>query len=149
MTLKELLTRKAEIENQITALQQTIEPWLADLRQACADVVAQINEMLAQRLHDLRQLQGKEFGVVHLVLDGVKVTETIDKTVSWDQEKLGDIFGRIVAAGDKPADYMRMKLDVPKKMYSAFPDQIKGIFAEARTVKGGRPALKFEGVENA
>ena len=137
-TLKDLLSRKAEIEASMAALQQS-----------CAELQQQIEEMLAGRLADLRNLQGKEFGAVNLVFDGFKITETITKKVEWDQDKLADLFGKIMAAGDKPSDFMRMRLDVPEKLFAEFPDQIKAVFADARTVKGSRPTLKFEEVANA
>lgn len=138
MKLKDLLLQRATLENEVQ-----------NLRESIAGINEQIDEMLSQRLVDLRQVQGKEFGAVNMVFEGYKVTETITKKVDWDQEKLLGLFEKIMAAGDRPGDYMRMKLDVPEKMYGAFPDPIKAIFAEARTVKGERPKLTFEEVTNA
>lgn len=137
-TLKELLQRKSDIDAE-----------MATLKAAASIVSEQIDELLSQRLVDLRQVQGKEFGAVNMVFEGYKVTETITKKVDWDQEKLLGLFEKIMAAGDRPGDYMRMKLDVPEKLFGAFPDPIKAIFAEARTVKGERPKLTFEEVTNA
>jgi hypothetical protein len=138
MTLKELLDQKATIEANIATLQES-----------CAAVQADIEHMLAGKLAELRKLQGKEFGAINLQFEGYKVTETITKKVDWDQEKLTPLFFKILEAGDKPSDYMRMKLEVPEKLYVALPDHIRTIFDEARTVKGARPTLKFEEVANA
>ena len=138
MTLKDLLTRKAEIEASIATLQES-----------CAAIVADIEHMLTGNLADLRKLQGKEYGAVNLTFEGYKVTETITKKVEWDQEKLHPLFFKILESGDKPSNYMRMKLEVPEKLYSGFPDQIRGIFDEARTIKTSKPTLKFEEVANA
>ena len=137
-TLKELLKKREQYEAELIVVQEYIQ-----------SVNIEIEHMLAQRLADLRKLQAKEFGAVNLTLDGYKVTETITKKVEWDQEKLQGLFKRISESGDQPSNYMRMKLDIPEKMYGEFPDQIKGIFAEARTIKTGRPTLKFEEVTNA
>lgn len=149
MTLKELLSKRAEFEAQMSELQQTIEPRLEELRTNCHNVQMQIDEMLAGRLQDLRKLQGKEFGVVNMTFEGFKVSETVPKKVEWDQEKLTPLFFKILESGDKPSDYMRMKLEVPEKLYGDFPPQIKSIFDVARTVKAGRPTLKIEEVPNA
>jgi len=130
MTLKDLLTRKAEIEASITTLQES-----------CAAIVADIEH--------LRKLQGKEYGAINLAFENYKVTETIAKKVEWDQEKLQPLFFKILESGDKPSNYMRMKLEVPEKLYSGFPDQIRGIFDEARTIRPSKPVLKFEEVQNA
>ncbi len=138
MKLKDLLSQRATLENEVQNLLESISV-----------INEQIDEMLSQRLVDLRQVQGKEFGAVNMVFEGYKVTETITKKVDWDQVKLLGLFKKIMAAGDRPGDYMRMKLDVPEKMYGACPDQITAICAEARTVKGERPKLTFEEVTNA
>lgn len=135
MTLKELLKQKYELEAQMGQLASQVN-----------EIQMQIDEMLSQRLVDLRKMQGKDFGAIHLTFEGLKVTETVPKKVEWDQEKLVPLFFKIMESGDKPSDYMRMKLDIPEKMYSDFPPQIKTIFDEARTVKAGRPTLKFEEV---
>lgn len=148
MTLKELLAEKARFEKQMADLQQTIEPKMELLRLNCYEIQTQIDEMLAGRLHDLRKLQGKEFGVINMIFEGFKVSETVPKKVEWDQEKLAPLFFKILESGDKPSDYMRMKLEVPEKLYGDFPPQIKSIFDEARTVKAGRPTLKIEEVES-
>lgn len=131
--LKRLLNKKAEIEARLLAIQEEMQA-----------VNVEIEHLVSQKLVDIRSLTGKEFGVVHLNLDGYKITETVPKKVEWDQEKLNGLFFKILESGDKPANYMRMKLDVPEKLYDSFPDTIKGIFTEARTVKPGKATLKFE-----
>ncbi len=136
--LKDLLNKREEIEARLQTVQEELQAVNTD-----------INHMLSQKLVDLRNLTGKEFGVVHLQFEGYKVTETVPKKVEWDQEKLGNLFFRILENGDKPANYMKMKLDVSEKQYDGFIPEIKTFFEEARTVKPGKPTLKFEPVEVA
>lgn len=147
--LKELLKKKEEIEQRVRDIQAEIEDRILAAREELQAVNIDIGHLVSQKLVDLRSLTGKEFGVMHLIMDGYKVTETIPKKVEWDQEKLIPLFFRIMESGDKPSNYMTMKLSVAEKAYDAFPDTIKPIFAEARTVKPGPPSLKFEEVTNA
>ena len=136
--LKELLQKKTEIEERMKAVQEELQAVNID-----------IDHAIAQKLADVRNLTGKEFGAVHLSLDGFKITETIPKKVEWDQEKMNELFDRIAAAGDDPRAYMKMKLEIGEKAYDAFAEPVKAIFAEARTVKPGKAQLKFEEVTNA
>lgn len=136
--LKELLKQRAEIDAQIAVLQEQSQA-----------VTVDIEHLLAEQLHSLRQMQGKEYGTVNLLVEGVRVAEVVPKQVSWDQDKLNEIFIKIMSAGDKPSDYMRMKLEVPEKQYEAFPPQIKEVFADCRTVKPGKAKLTFTEESNA
>lgn len=136
--LKELLQKKDEIEGRLKAVQEEL-----------AAVNVDIEHLVSQKLLDLRALTGKEFGAVNLSLEGYKVTETIPKKVEWDQEKLNKLFDRIATAGDDPRAYMKMKLEIGEKQFDGFDPGIREIFAEARTVKPGRPQLRFEEVPSA
>lgn len=147
--LKALLAQKAEIERQMEALRQEIAPRMALLTEQMTAVGEQITAATADKLAELRRLQAKEFGVVHLVMDGIKIDQTVTKKVEWDQEKLGSLFDRIAASGDNPRAYMRVELKVGEKEFEKFADPIKAIFAEARTVKPGAISVKFEEVANA
>lgn len=134
--LKELLQRKAEIEEQIAALKQDL-----------GEVMFDIQDMLALQLQEVRFLQAKETGSVNITVDGIKITETVPKRVEWDQDKLAELFAKIMQHGDKPSNYMRMELTVPEKLYDAMEPGIKDLFAEARTVKNGKATYKFEEAE--
>lgn len=147
--LKELLNQKAQVEQQMADLQATIEPGLAELRDQITAINVQITEAFRAKVDQLRTLQAKEYGVVHLVLDGVKVSETVAKKVEWDQAKLNSIFDKIQLHGDNPRNYMKVELKVGEKEYEKFDPTIKGIFAEARTVKPGSASVKFEEVADA
>lgn len=131
--LKELLQQRAELEEKMMALQECIQAINID-----------IEHVVAGKLADLRKLQGKDFGTVNLLLDGIKVAEVVPKKVEWDQDKMNALFDAIATAGDDPRAYMRMKLEVPEKLYEGFVPAVKAMFADCRTVKPGKPSLKFE-----
>jgi hypothetical protein len=136
--LKELLAQRAELETQAVNIQTMINAVNVD-----------IEHVLVEQLAGLRKLQAKEFGAVNLVTEGFKVTETVPKKVEWDQQKMNDLFDRIAAGGDDPRAYMKMKLEVGEKEYSAFVPAVQVMFADCRTVKPGKASLKFEEVTNA
>lgn len=147
--LKELLNQKADLEQRMRDLQATIEPELAIMRDLLTSITTQISDSTRDGLAGLRRLQAKEYGVVHLVVDGVKISETVSKKVAWDQAKLNDLFDRIQASGDNPRNYMKVDLKVGEKEYDKFAPEIKTIFSEARTVTPGSPTVKFEEVADA
>ncbi len=133
--LKNLLAQRAELEAQMTVLQEQIGAINID-----------IEHILAEQLANIRKLQAKEFGAVNLTMDGFKITETIPKKVEWNQEKMNELFDRIAAAGDDPRAYMRIKLEVSEKSFGEFVPQVQAMFSDCRSVKPGKPALKFEEV---
>lgn len=134
--LRELLQRKAELEEKMASLKQDLN-----------DVMCDIQDVLAVQLTEIRKMQSKEFGAVNVTVEGFKVTETIPKKVDWDQDKLGELFFKIMEHGDKPSNYMRMELSVPEKLYDAMDPGIQDLFTEARTLKYGKPTYKFEVTE--
>lgn len=136
--LKELLKQRAELEEQMKAIQESIQAINIDIEHA-----------IAAQVEDIRRLQGKEFGAVNLLCDGIKVTETIPKKVEWDQEKMLNLYDAIALAGDNPRSYMKVKLEVGEKQYESFVPEVQLLFSDCRTVKPGKAQLRFEEVANA
>lgn len=136
--LKNLLAQRSELEAQMAVLQECIQSINID-----------IEHILAEQLAGIRKLQGKEFGTVNLINDGYKVTETIPKKIEWNQEKMNELFDRIAAAGDDPRAYMHIKLEVSEKSFGEFVPAVQSMFSDCRSVKPGKPSLKFELVEVA
>ena len=133
--LKELLNKKAEYEANLVIIQECIK-----------DINIDIDHVLAESMASLRKMAGKEFGTVNLLMDGVRITETIPKKIEWDQEKMNALFDAIATAGDDPRAYMRLKLEVSEKAYAEFVPAVQSMFADCRTVKPGKASLKFEEV---
>lgn len=134
---------------EMVRLTQEIDAQIADLKEKRDFVMDQIDDLVKVQVSAMRQMQDKEFGAVNFTVGDIKITHTIPKKVSWDQERMGIILQQIIESGDKPANYMRMKLEVPEKLYSDFGDAVKSIFAQARVVEPGKVTWKFEGVTNA
>lgn len=133
MTLKELLERRDAMQAQMDSL-------AVELNLLNTDIQCEVSGQLLE----LRRIQGKESGAVNALIQGIKVTETIPKKVEWDQDKMNELFDRIAVSGDDPRAYMKVKLEVSEKSYESFDAGIKGIFEECRTIKYGKPQLKFE-----
>ncbi|MCK9173540.1 MAG: hypothetical protein M0O99_08640 [Desulfuromonas thiophila] len=131
---------------QLVAQKEWMEQELARLKNELDVVMTDIGNVVSQRLLDVRTAQQKETGSVNITLEGFKVTETIPKKVSWDQEQLLGMFEKILRAGDKPADYLRLKFDIPEKLWESFAPQVREAFAPARKVEPGKSTLKIEAV---
>ena len=147
--LKELLAKRKEINEQMALLTESFNLTLIPYQDMITAVEEQITEATTAKLQQLRDISGKEFGVLHLTMDGIKVSQTVAKKVTWDQAKLNGIFDKITAHGEDPRAYMKMELKIGEKEYDKFAPEIKTIFAEARTVTPGTPTIKFEEVADA
>lgn len=135
--LKELIQRKAEIEAVIAGANEQLEA-----------VSEEIGQVVSAQLAEIRKLQSKEFGAVNVTIEGYKFIETIPKKVKLDQVKMADIFGRILAAGDTPGNYMKAEFTVPEKMYDGFSPAVRNQFDAARLVEKGKPKIEIEEVES-
>ena len=131
--LKALLKVKAEIEDHIN-----------NLKESLADTMNDIENMVHEELIKQRTIMGKETGTISLLMFGVTVKQDIPKKVEWDQDILKGIYAKIKKADDDPETYIGVKYNVAEKKFSTFPEQVKTMFNPARTIKTGKPSYKFE-----
>ncbi|MDP2734959.1 MAG: hypothetical protein Q8P12_02000, partial [bacterium] len=144
MSLKVLLELKASLLQEMAEVKATIIPALDILEQQAEAADRAIKELLTADLTAIRKLQEKEYGAVHITREGFRVTETINKKVKWDQEKLFGVFHKIQSTGDNPFDWMKADFKVGEKEFGAYPKNIQAVFAPARTVTPGDPKLEFK-----
>ena len=147
MGLKELLERRALLNQEAKEITATIQPKLEDVGIRLTEVEKEITALLSVDLTAIRKLQEKEYGAVHITREGFRVTETIAKKVKWDQEKLFGVFHKIQSTGDNPFDWMKAEFKVGEKEYGAYPKNIQAVFAPARTVTPSEPKLEFKLME--
>ena len=147
MGLKELLERRAALNQEAARIMESIKSALDSVGERLTATEKEITALLSADLMAIRKLQGKEYGAVNITREGFRVTETIDKKVKWDQEKLFGVFHKIQSTGDNPFDWMKAEFKVGEKEYGAYPKNIQAVFAPARTVTPGDPKLGFKPVE--
>jgi hypothetical protein len=149
MSLKDLLSVRDGLLAEQASLFATIKDEMDAIGEKLKTANAEMTQYVAAQTAQLRKMQAKEFGTVNCVVDGIAVKGTVDKTVSWDNEKLFDIYGQILASADDPFKYMKAKFSVSEKDYKVFAPEIRAVFEPARTVKPGVEKFEFEEVENA
>ncbi|MBL0419785.1 hypothetical protein JI739_05425 [Ramlibacter sp. AW1] len=119
----------------------------ADLLAAAKAIVEHVDRALdlryAQRAHQLRLAAGKDTGAVHFDDGHVRITSDLPKKVAWEQAQLSVIAARIAAAGDKVADYIDTDYSIPESRFNNWPPALKEQFAQARTVKPGKPSYRL------
>jgi len=147
MGLKELLERRTALNQEAAGIMESIKSALDSVGERLTATEKEITALLSADLMAIRKLQGKEYGAVNITREGFRVTETIDKKVKWDQEKLFGVFHKIQSTGDNPFDWMKAEFKVGEKEYGAYPKNIQAVFAPARTVTPGDPKLGFKPVE--
>lgn len=89
-------------------------------------------------------IKEKGFGSFSVDAGEYKLTFNTPKKVEWDQEKLAEIYEKIRAGNDNPADYIEISYSVPESRFKAWPTVISEEFMPARTVKEGAVSIKFE-----
>jgi hypothetical protein len=91
----------------------------------------------------LRAQLGKDTGTIHFDDHGVRVTAYLPKKPVWDQKKLSEIAERITANGDDPTEYLDITYKVAERKYTAWPENLREVFAPARTLKTGKPTFQL------
>ncbi len=147
MGLKELLDRRAALNQEAANIAASINPQLASVGERLTAVEKEIQELVSADLATIRKMQGKEYGAVNITRDGFRVTETIGKKVKWDQDKLFGVFQKIQSTGDDPFLWMKGEWKVGEKEFNSYPKNIQAVFAPARTVTPGDPKLEFKSLE--
>lgn len=90
-----------------------------------------------------RLAAAKDFGVVHVSDNDLRITADLPKKVTWDQPKLAAIAQRIAASGDKVEDYIDIEFSISESRFNNWPAALKEQFAAARTVKPGKPTFRL------
>ena len=106
-------------------------------------VHAALDQRYAEQAHATRQASGRDFGVCHLTDESLRITVDLPKKVTWDQDQLSVTAARIAAAGDKAEDYIDAVYSIPESRFNAWPPALKEQFAQARTVKPGKPSYRL------
>lgn len=126
---------------------QAILATIAERAAVLASAKRNITNTIAERVNaDITAgyiAKGVDTGVLHIARDGLDVVVDRSKTVAWDQTKLAQAVADIRAAGDDPAEYVKITYSVSEAAYGAWPSMIKRVFEPARTVTPGAPTIKL------
>ena len=95
----------------------------------------------------LRVQLGKDTGTVHFDDDGGRITAELPKKPVWDQKKLSEIAERIATSSDDPTEYLDITYKVAERKYTAWPENLREVFAPARTLKTGKPTFQLIPIE--
>lgn len=126
---------------------------LQEIQSAAKAALDRLNSALEQRYgdraHEARLAAGKDFGVVHLDDQGVRVTVDVPKRVTWNQALLAETAHRIAASGERVEDYLDIEFSIPEARYTNWPPVLREQFAAARTVKPGKTSFRLALVDSA
>lgn len=113
------------------------------IKQGRAQLDAALEQRFGEQARAALLASGRNFGVTHISDGPLRVTFELPKRVAWDQPKLAAIAARIVANGERVEDYLSVEFSVAESRWSGWPPVLKEQFADARTVKGGKPAFRL------
>lgn len=113
------------------------------VKQALDRMNAALEMRYGERAHQARLAAGKDFGVVHLDDEGVRVTVDSPKRVSWNQALLTEIAHRIATSGERVEDYLDIEFSIPDARFTNWPPVLREQFEAARTVKPGKTSFRL------
>jgi len=113
------------------------------VKQALDRMNAALEIRYGERAREARLATGKDFGVVHLDDEGVRVTVDSPKRVSWNQSLLAETAQRIAASEERVEDYLDIEFSIPESRFNNWPPLLRGQFEAARTVKPGKSSFRL------
>lgn len=135
-----------KMEEQIALLEKT-DAHLEELKAFRKKVEDDILAMNADAICE--QLSGKDYGAGTATINtpNYKLKVVIGKKVTWEQGGLASIESDLVAKGQNPREYIKVKYDVSESAYKGWPESLKSMFKDARTVEPSKPKLEIEKVK--
>lgn len=104
---------------------------------------SKLTDLMRESAMNLMTAKGKEHGDVTLEVAGVKLVASIDKSVSWDNERLLNIAGTL--PWETASRIFKFTASVTEATYNAIPDEALRVrLQEARTVKHAPLKIKLK-----
>lgn len=142
-----------QLATMTPAQQQEALISLQELQSAVKGALDRLNAALekcyGERAREARLAAGKDFGVVHLDDQGVRITADQPKRVTWAQAMLSEKADRIRAVGERVEDYLDVEYSIPEARFNNWPPALREQFAAARTVKPGKTSFRLARVDSA
>lgn len=140
-----ILIRKSTIE-QTEAL---IAEWklLKASEQSAQNARKDVERIIAKLNEDTIKSQlDKDYSTGSATVLGLtaKVTLNYPKKVTWNNDLLVDLWGKIEASGQEASEYIDRKLSVSETRYKNMPSIYRGEFEQARTVEAGNPTITIK-----
>jgi len=128
---------------QLQALDLSLNALMKWVKQAHDQMNAALEQRYGEPGRAALLASGRDFGVTHLDDGPLRVTYELPKRVTWDQSKLAALAEKIVTAGEDVKDYLDIELSVSESRYKSWQPALKVQFADARTVKAGKPSFRL------
>lgn len=128
---------------EIARLRLEAEEQLRNAKALCDWLDGAVALKFGDQAQELRRAEGKDTGTIRFHDGAVMIVADLPKRVDWDQVRLAAMVERIREAGDDPAQYVDVSFDVSERKYSAWPNHIRSVFEDARTVRTGKQKFRF------
>lgn len=144
LSVSQISTLPADRLQQLDITLNELTTWVKQARE-------KLNVALDQRYGDQARAallaSGRDFGTTHVSDGALRITFELPKRVSWDQPQLAAMVARIQAAGDHPEEYVDTEYSISESRYNHWPQGLREQFANARTVKPGKPSFRLAWIE--
>lgn len=128
---------------ELRELRREADTALAEAKLKRQSIDAALVQKYTEKNALLREMLGKETGVINFQDEGLQVVADQPKKIEWDQDKLSDIAQTIRDQGEDPTEFLDITYKVPERSYNAWSDELRQTFDPARTLVLGKPAYKF------
>lgn len=125
----------SEIDHAMGLIEREAKKWSDAMANMRGGLFIKFKKKLEVGTTGTQRFEDQDFDVVF----------NVPKNVSWDQDALAAAVVKLRDDwGEKPEEYVDTKLSISEAAWKAWPNAIKKLFADARTVKPGRMTVKIE-----
>jgi len=131
--------------NVLFTEQERLKERIAIIKTELDGINEDIEKTVEKQCKQARDLSGKDYGSIDIVVDGITVKHNVSKKVTWDGEKLAELWKKIEDAGDEPSAFIDKEIvyKIPEKKYDTIPNAMRTVFDKARTVDAGKSTIKL------
>ncbi len=107
----------AKTGQELMRLMEQVSVEIERLMQAQQWLHQAVTEKYAFHTSQLRQEQQQEYGDLQFECNGVEVTQSVPRRVTWDQKKLRAIAQCIREQGEDPEEFMDLTYSIPEERF--------------------------------
>jgi len=130
--------------DQLAMLQDDIAVMESELKGIKGIFAIALEDRFKANIENAYTQKGDQFGKVTFSDLGFNIETGRAKNVTWDQSALASASAVLASEwGENPSEYINQKLSVAEAKYKAWPEKIRSLFTDARTVKPGKISIKI------
>lgn len=147
------MTREAALAVPVDQIEMLLED-VAELQDKAKRAASTMHSYMGMRFGNdfakVRKTGGKDTGTINIVVAGRTIKSDLPKKIDWSQEVVKAALLTIKNEWKgNPDEYVDVKYSISETKWNAWPEPIKALFRDARTVGVGKETFEIKSQKGA